>query len=342
MNHARISVVIPNYNGAARLEICLRSLVRQSHPALEILIVDNASRDGSVDIVRRTAPDAKVLCQSRNLGFAAAVNVGIRAAEGDWIAILNNDTEADTQWLAAWAAAIERHPDAIFLACRILDFNHRDRIYSTGDCFLRLGVGYRRGQELPDGQAYAVEIPIFSACGCAALIRKSALVSAGGYDERFFAYLEDVDLGLRLKISGASGYYIPSAVVYHVGGATSGGEFAPLAVRLRTRNAILLLLKSLPASIALRCAPRILLGQAVWFGRALRHRRGWSYLRGLVGVIPLISIMWKRRRALSFCWKQSAPQLWQAILDSESLASRDFAKGASNSSRFLSWYFRRH
>jgi GT2 family glycosyltransferase len=335
-----ISIVIPNYNGAACLETCLRSLPGQSDHRQELLVVDNGSRDHSIELVRRLAPEARILPQPCNLGFAAAVNHGIRAARGEWIAVLNNDTEVGEGWLAACLDAIERYPDASFLACHILDYHDRGRVYSAGDCFLRAGLGYRRGQELPDGEEYGRSIPVFSACGCAALYRKAALEAADGYDGHFFAYLEDVDLGLRLQAAGAAGYYVPDARVYHLGGATSGGEFAPLAVRLRTRNAILLLLKSIPGRILLRCTPMILAGQASWFGRAAAHGRLLSYLRGLAGVFPLLPAMLAKRRALRRLWKGSAPRLWRSILESENMARRDFLPYRAGRSHFLAWYFR--
>jgi hypothetical protein len=336
-----ISIVIPNYNGAACLEVCLRSLVRQTHPPAEILVVDNASQDHSVEMVRGVAPQAKILVQQCNSGFAAAANRGIQAAGGQWVAVLNNDTEAEADWLAECSAAIARHPDASFLACRVLDFKLRDRIYSAGDCFLRTGIGYRRGQERLDCDEYRSEIPIFSACGCAALYRKAALEEAGGYDEHFFAYLEDVELGLRLQAAGACGYYVPAAKVYHLGGATSGGEFAPLAVRLRTRNAILVLLRSVPGSVLRRCWPMVLAGQASWLGRVAAHARLLSYLRGLAGVIPLAPAMLRQRRGMRRLWKKSGERLWCQVLESENLARLDFSTPGLKTPRFLAWYFRR-
>jgi GT2 family glycosyltransferase len=335
-----ISVVIPNYNGAAYLETCLRSLTRQTHPQIDLVLVDNGSDDGSLETVRRMTPHATILPLRSNLGFAAAVNRGIKAAQGEWIAVLNNDTEVAADWLAECAGAIARHPDASFFACRILDYNSRERLYGAGDCFLRAGIGYRRGQEQPDGTEYGSEVPIFAACGCAALYRKVTLAAGQGYDEQFFAYMEDVDLGLRLQASGARGYYVPSARIFHMGGATSGGEFSPLAVRLRTRNAILLLLKSVPGSILWRCLPMIMIAQAFWLGRVLAHGRLLSYLRGLAGIIPLVRSMLERRRDLRRLWKNSDRRLWHAILESEDMARRDYVQSGRGTSRFLAWYFR--
>jgi len=335
-----ISVVIPNYNGAGCLGACLQSLRRQTYLKIEILIIDNASTDRSLEIVRQETPQAVLLCQARNLGFADAVNLGIEAARGEWIAVLNNDTEAAPDWLEECAAAIRRHPEASFLACRILDYRRREIIFSAGDCFLRAGLGYRRGQELHDGKKYREEIPIFAACGCAALYRKSTLVAHGGLEGRFFAYLEDVDLGLRLQAAGVQGFYAPAAVVFHLGGTTSGGEFSPLAVRLRTRNAILLLLKCLPARILWRSLPMIAVGQTVWLGRILAHGRLLSYLRGFAGALTLAPVMVRRRGDLRPSWKKSGDTLWRAILASEDLARGDFSQPGPGASRFLTWYFR--
>jgi GT2 family glycosyltransferase len=336
-----ISVIIPNHNGAAFLEGCLRSVLSQTYTNFELVFVDNASKDNSREIVARLAPQAICLSEVRNLGFAGGVNAGLGVAHGDWIAVLNNDTEAARDWLAECVHAMERHPEADFLASRILYFKERDRIYSAGDCFLRTGIGYRRGQDRKDGPDYRMETEIFAPCGCAALYRRSVLEEARGYDARFFAYLEDVELALRLQAAGRHGWYVPSAVVYHYGGATSGGEFSPLAVRLRTRNSLLLPIKSLPAFILVRACLRIGAAQFSWFVRVLAHRRIWSYLRGLAGAVALLPGMWAERRKLGSLWRQSGPMLWRAIVRSELQARKDFvpAAGAATST-FLRWYFR--
>jgi GT2 family glycosyltransferase len=337
----RISIVIPNFNGAAYLEKCLASLKLQTYAPLEILVVENASTDGSADVIRHAAPDAQILHQSRNLGFAGGANAGILHARGEWIAILNNDTEASAAWLAECAAAIERHPEAAFLACRISDISRRNIIYSAGDCILRAGIGYRRGQQLQDCEGYGEEIEIFSACGCAALYRKSALKDTGGYDDHFFAYCEDVDLGLRLQAAGYCGYYIPRAEVFHYGAGTSGGEMSALAVRLTTRNSILLLVKSVPARILWKCLPMVIAAQASWLCRVILRHRVFSYGHGLIGILPLVPAMLRERKKMRRCWRRSADRLWKSVLTSETLAREDFvSREGVKISSFLKWYFR--
>ncbi len=335
-----ISVVIPTYNGASYLQTCLESLNRQTLAPDEILIVDNASTDGSADVVRTLAPAALVLRQRENTGFAAAANAGIEAAAGEWIAVLNNDIELADNWLEECAAAARRHPAVAFVACRILDFADRSRVYSAGDCFLRAGFGYRRGQQLQDREEFTREREIFAACACAALYRKSLLAEVGGFDRRFFAYLEDVDLGLRLRAAGHFGIYTGAAVVHHHGGATSGGEFSSLAVRLRTRNSILLLCKSLPAGILARCLPMIAAGQLAWFARVLRRGKLGSYAAGLAAAIPQLPAMLRERRRIRKRWPGAARRLWHEISRSEALARQDFTPPRARASTFLKWYFR--
>lgn len=336
----RISIVIPNHNGCGYLENCLRSLLKQTYAPTEIVIVDNASSDRSVETAAALAPQAVLLVQKENLGFAGAANAGIRAATGDWIAILNNDTEVEADWLTECARAIQAHPDAAFLACKILDFRDRRILYSAGDCFLRAGIGYRRGQEQRDRPDLNEQCEIFSASGCAALYRARMLREAGGYDERFFAYLEDVDLGLRLQAAGHHGYYVPCAKVYHHGAATSGGEFSPLAVRLRTRNALFLLLKGMPVPMLLQWMPMILFTQAAWLLRAACHGRLISYTRGFAEALRFAPAMIRKRRGLRRHWCGSLPRLRRKILQSEAMARRDFQPPQEpKASLFMKLYF---
>jgi GT2 family glycosyltransferase len=336
-----ISIVIPNHNGSRFLEKCLNSLCSQTYERMEIVLVDNHSSDESVLLARRVAPEAILVQKDRNLGFAGGVNAGIRSSRGDWVAVLNNDTEVAPDWLAECARAVQNHPDASFLACRILNFADRHRIYSAGDCFLRAGIGYRRGQDQPDREDFGRECEIFSASGCAGLYRRDALESGDGFDERFFAYLEDVDLGLRLQAKGCRGYYVPSAMVYHHGAGTSGGEFSPLAVRLRTRNSLLLLLKSLPGTVLVRCLPMIFLAQLSWLFRVIKHRQLINYIRGLANTLPLAPAMFRERAKMRPYWRNSGNRFWCSILQSESLARKEYMSvSAKNESLFLKWYFR--
>ncbi len=338
---AGIAVIIPNFNGAQFLEACLTSLLSQTAAPEEILIVDNASSDDSCDIVRRTAPNATILRQTCNLGFAAAVNVAVGLARAEWIAVANNDTEFAPDWLLQCQAAIERHPDAQFLACRIMEHSTENRIYSAGDCFLRAGIGYRRGQGRPDHPEYREDTEVFAPCGCAALYRRSVFRHLGGYDGQYFAYLEDVDLGFRMRAAGHRGYYAASATVYHIGGATSGGEYSPLSVRLQTRNSLLLLLKNYPWIFCWRGGPMILAWQLAWLARVLGHGRLLSYLRGLAEAAKAAFHLRRKGSRRGRLNRESRDRLWRLIIEAERMARRDlFIHAGKYDSTFLRWYFR--
>jgi GT2 family glycosyltransferase len=337
----QVSVIIPNFNGAAHLGPCLASIARQTLAPAEVLVVDNASSDDSAAEASRRFPATRVLRLGANLGFAGAVNAGVRVAAGDWVAVLNNDTEVSERWLEEALGVAVRHPDADFVACRIMELERPGAVFSAGDCFLRAGIGYRRGQERADHPRYAGEAEVFAPSGCAALYRKAAFEEAGAFDEGFFAYLEDVDLGLRFQAAGRRGYYAPGALVHHRGGGTSGGEFSRLSVRLRTRNALLLLAKSVPGAVLGRSLPMIAAAQAVWLARCVAHGRLGSWLRGIAAVPAALPAALRARRRLRGLGRDGPARVWRAILASEALAREDFAApGAPRVSLFLHWYFR--
>lgn len=182
MNLPLLSVIIPNWNGAAHLPTCLEALRRQTYPHREILVVDNGSTDGSLSLLARY-PEVRVLALGRNRGFAGAVNAGIRAARGEILVLLNNDTEAAPTWLEALAAAFARHPDAGLLASKILLFDRREVFHSAGDYYRVDGIPGNRGVWEPDVGQYDREEEVFSACGAAAAYRRALLEDIGLFDE---------------------------------------------------------------------------------------------------------------------------------------------------------------
>ncbi len=339
----RVSVIVPNFNGAGFLGRCLDSLAAQSHPAHEVIVVDNGSSDGSPEIAERWAPLVRVLRRKANSGFAAAANAGARSAGGEWLGLLHNDTEADPNWLSACLETAARHPESAFVASRIMDFGDRSLVFSSGDCFLKAGIGYRRGQGQALRPDHLEEIEVFAPSGCATLFRRNVFQESGGYEECFFAYLEDVDLAVRLQAAGRHGWYSPSAIVYHIGAATSGGEFSRLSVRLRTRNSLLLLLRNYTAGMAFRFLPQIFISQTFWLARVISRRRLLSYIRGLGSALRLAPSALAARKRLEVSSPVAETRLQEAILESEALARRDVAAGTNElSSSFLRLYFGLH
>jgi GT2 family glycosyltransferase len=249
---AEVIVVIPNWNGGALLdEVSLPSLYAQAYSNFSIVVVDNASVDGSVSLLTEKWPAVTVLSLPRNLGFAAAVNRGIRASTSEFVALVNNDVCLDSEWLSSLVSAARRYPYAASFASRIMDYEDRSKLITAGDYVTLAGNVFPRGHGARGGDDYDHEEEVFSACAAAAMYRRSAFRCVGLFDEDFFAYFEDVDWGFRARRAGLACYYVPSAVAYHRGSATSG-RVSGLRVSLMAQNGYWLILKNFPWPLMLR------------------------------------------------------------------------------------------
>ena len=284
------AVVIPNWNGARWLPGCLDSLAAQTLQPAEVIVVDNGSSDGSVELARSRG--ARVIELGRNTGFAVAANRGIEAASAPLVALVNTDVELEPDWLARMVAALEAHAGAASVACKMLDLHDHSQVYDAGDILRRDGACEQRGRFRRDDGRYDSPGEIFAACAGAALYRREAVLSVGGFDERFFAYLEDVDLGLRLRLAGFTCRYEP-AVAHHASEGSSGAlERPPLA--WVERNTLLLVAKAFPLS----WLPYVAYRQLGWAWHALRERRLRSHLSGVAAALPLLPAMLRSRREL--------------------------------------------
>jgi GT2 family glycosyltransferase len=285
-------VVIPNWNGAHWLPGCLESLAGQTLQPAEIIVVDNGSTDGSLELLRERYPSVQVIELGRNTGFAFAANRGIEAATSDHVALVNTDVELEPDWLERMARALESDPAAASVASKMMDLRERDRFYDAGDILRRDGACEQRGRFRQDDGRYDEPGSVFAACAGAALYRRAVLLSLGGFDERFFAYLEDVDLGLRLRLAGWTCLYEP-AVAYHASEGSSGALSRPMQ-SLVERNTLLLVAKAFP----LRWLPLVLYRQLGWAWHARREGRLRAQLHGAVSALPLLPQMLRERRAL--------------------------------------------
>jgi GT2 family glycosyltransferase len=264
-----VSVIIPNWNGEELLGPCLESLYRQNFGDFETILVDNGSRDGSIGFVREHFPQVKIIAFDENRGFSAAVNAGILAAEGRYIALLNNDTEVDRSWLQELVASLDRNPQVGSVASKVLFHSDPQSVNSAGDEFSVFGVPYQRRWLRGDRDCFNEPQYVFSACGAAALYRRELFEKIGLFDEVFFAYQEDVDLGFRSQLAGYKCLYVPTAVVYHKYHQTSS-KHASLWMHLRERNKYFVLVKNLPAKFFLLCLPLFLFHEMFAFVQALR------------------------------------------------------------------------
>lgn len=292
------SIVIPNWNGRHLIGPCLDSLLAQTYPRLEIVVVDGGSTDGSTELVAAKYPQVRLVRLEKNLGFAGNVNAGLRAARGDGLALLNNDAEADPDWLAELVGAMEIHPQAGSFASKILRLNDRRLISSAGDLLRANGLAVQRGSGQPDDGRFGAAGAVFSACGGAALYRRAMLEDVGLLDEGFVSYLEDVDLGLRAQLRGWPCRYVPGARVYHRGSATGGG---PLASYYVARNSIRLIARGLPSRVLRNCLSQIVKAQRHRARVALESWRGAAAratLRGQLAGLANLPDALRSRRAI--------------------------------------------
>lgn len=240
-----VSVVIPNFNGMAYLDGVLSSLERQTIRNFEVILVDNGSADGSCAFVSAEYPWVHMIQLPENYGFSRAVNEGIRAARSPYVLLLNNDTEAEPDFLEEMVAALRRHKKAFSCQAKMIQLHDRDKMDDAGNYYCALGWAFARGKG-KDISHYDREQKIFSTCAGAAIYRKKFIDRIGDFDEEHFAYLEDLDIGYRARICGYQNWYAPKAKVYHVGSGTSGSRYNSFKVRLAARNNVYLNYKNMP------------------------------------------------------------------------------------------------
>jgi GT2 family glycosyltransferase len=242
-----ISVVVLNWNGDRVVGQCLMSLQVQTYHPLEIIVVDNASTDGSVDLIQERFPDIKLIINTKNQGFGGGNNVGIRASRGRYIMMLNNDTRLDPRCIEELKRAIEKGHRYGGCASKILLEYENDLIDAAGIVVCPDGLSIGRGR-LEKGDQYDEEMEVFFASDCACLYRREMLDDIGLYDEDFFAYADETDMGWRAQLSGWKCIYNPKAIVYHFHSASSG-TYSPFKAFLVERNRIWVAIKSFPISL---------------------------------------------------------------------------------------------
>lgn len=308
-----VRLVVVNYNSGDLLAACVKCLAAQTDPEFEAVIVDNASPDGSVD--RLTIPDNRfsVVRSKENLGFAAGCNLGLKGAETEWVGTLNPDAFPEPDWLDAMRKAISRYPEAAALGSLQIDASDPTRLDGCGDGYAFLGIAWRGGhghryvKPFPDGEC-------FSPCAAAALYRRRAFETVGGFDEKFFCYCEDVDLGFRLRLRGGRCIQVGNAVVRHLGSAVTGQDSA-FTLFHSARNRLWTLVKNMPAALICVALPLHVAAVAwiLWRSRGTqRFRPMWrGLLAGIRGVRPILAErrQLQRRRTVS-TWRVAEALTW--------------------------------
>jgi len=283
MKHScAVSIIIVNWNGEQYLHDCFRALKNQTFKDFEIIFVDNASDDNSVETARKLASDLKLLMNivmlSTNTGFATGNNKGLKQCSGKYIALLNNDTIAAENWLKALVEVMDKHQEVGICASKLIVAG-TDIIDSAGDSFYTDLRGFKRGEGEPaslyDSQEY-----VFGACAGAALYRKRMLDGTDLFDEDYFLIFEDLDLNFRAQLNGWKCLFVPDAVVYHKVNA-SVKKLGYISNVHMARNEKATILKNIPAVLLLKYLPLYLLEEVIFsFYYHARHRSMKTYLRG--------------------------------------------------------------
>jgi GT2 family glycosyltransferase len=322
----RVTVVIPNWNGESLLQLCLTSLRDQYFTDFETLLVDSGSTDGSLDFVAEYFPEVKTIALGENRGFAGAVNAGIRESGTEFVALLNNDTEQDPGWLEALVRAADSHPEAGLFASKLVDFHDRRMLDGAGDAMRLSGLPYRLGHGERDGGRFDAPGYVFGACAAAAIYRRDMLDEVGLFDEDFVSYCEDGDLSFRAQLAGYRCFYVPGAVVYHMGSASTGGKRSPTATRLGTRNSFSLLVKNLPLSVVPHVLPFFVVGQIARLLTAAMTGSLRAHLEGLAGALRHLPLMLGKRADIQKRKRISDAEVRRLLRESSLAATASIAR----------------
>jgi GT2 family glycosyltransferase len=267
-----VSVVVLNWNGKDVIFECLDSLLQQNSRSFEIVLVDNGSTDGSLDLIRkRYGNSLRVVESFTNVGFAEGCNIGIRASKGEFIALVNSDATVEPSWLEEMVLGFQ-DPRVGMCASKIFFYGRKDLIENTGQTITRDGLGRTRGRLEKDEGQYDALPDVFCPSGCAGIYRRSMLEESGLFDRLFFAYADDIDVGLRGRLLGYQCKYIPTAVAHHKLSA-SFGLLSPLKAYLVERNRLWVVIKCFPLRHVLQ-APWYTLTRYFYHFYGIFHRQG--------------------------------------------------------------------
>ncbi|MGH9558293.1 MAG: glycosyltransferase family 2 protein [Bryobacteraceae bacterium] len=341
----KICVVVVNWNRRELLRACLESLAHQNHSSFEVIVVDNASQDGSVELVKTLVEyypvPLRLIVNSSNQGFCAANNRGIAVSQAALIALLNNDAEADPGWLTALESAIESSPQTGMAASKILVWEDPSRIDKAGHLIYPDGQNRGKGSGQVDRGQFDQPCETLWPDGCAAMYRRAMLDEIGGFDEEFFAYADDAELGLRGRIAGWTCRYAPEARVRHHRGATLGLGSAR-RLTLIERNRVLMVAKLFPWNLIWVNGAYYLARIAAGIWAALRNRGelrhypgpqgkvavAWAMACGMLAALPKIPSMLRKRRAFRSQHRLTPAEI-RALLMRHRISLREISEQAN-------------
>jgi GT2 family glycosyltransferase len=290
----KVEAVVLTYDGLKLVDGILASLAAQTYENLTITVVDNGSSDGTAEHLAERWPGVRVVRLAENAGVPAALNRGIAEGDAPLVALFNNDLELEPDWVQRLVGALETRPEAATATGKLLRHDDRGTIDAAGDGLLWSGAGLNRGALEPDRGQWDEPGWTFAACAGAALYRRGAFDRVGTFDERFFAYQEDVDWSLRAQLAGLGAWYEPAAVGYHMGGATTRKRRGYYG-RLQRRNQLLVIAKCFPTRALLRHLPLIVAHQLLWLAASVRDGAGRDHLGAWAEAARMLPAMLRDR-----------------------------------------------
>jgi GT2 family glycosyltransferase len=310
MSDEQVTVVIVGWNAAALLPECLGRLRAQTVAPARVLVIDNGSSDDSQAVVERY-PEVEWIGLGRNLGFAAANNIALERTTTPWVALLNPDAFVAPDWLESLLRAARRNPEHAAFGSTQRVYGHPEVMDGLGDVMHCTGLVWRRGHGVR--MTVEADTEVFSTCAAAALYRTDAVREVGGFDVDFFCYLEDVDLGFRLRLRGYRAMQVVDAVVEHVGSATTGGRRSDFSVYHGQRNMVWNFAKNMPAALLAACfLPHLMVNLVLIVRFSLAGQSGtvWRAKRDALAGLPGI---WRKRAAIQASRRLSTRGVWQVL-----------------------------
>jgi GT2 family glycosyltransferase len=309
-----VAVIIVTWNASGLLGGVLDALDAQTVQPRRIVVIDNGSADADLlEAVVRGRALCELVLSPENLGFAAANNLAIeRCSDVEYVALLNPDAFPAPGWLQALLRSASENPSCASFASRMLDHGDARRLDGAGDVLSVSGKPARRGHGSAAAARFLVEEDVFAPCAAAALYRRSALMECGGFDKNFFCYLEDVDLGFRLRLAGYGCRYVPDAVVHHIGSALTGRR-SDFAVYYGHRNIIFNYVKNMPSTLFWLLLPLHLLMNFAYLAAAMCSGQAAVMMRAKRDAVRALPAVWVQRKAIQRVRRASVRDVWIAL-----------------------------
>ncbi len=311
---ASVAVVVVNWNSGGHLRTCLQALCKQTHQDYSVVVVDNSSTDDSARSVAEMGdPRITLLQLEQNVGFAKANNLGVRASgQTPWVALLNPDAYPEPTWLAELLAAASTYPQMAGFGSRLIQAQALNLSDGTGDAYHCSGRPYRRDHGRSVERSCRIAGEIFSPCAAAALYRRDSWDAAGGLDEDFFCYCEDVDLGFRLRLAGLAFWYVPTALCLHVGSAVTGRR-SDFSCYYGQRNLVWTYTKNMPSPLFWLLLPAHFALNLLALAMFTLRGQGAVVWRAKADALGALPEVWKKRRQIQARRVLTSAQLWTLL-----------------------------